>query len=139
MLASGYVLTNGLGVIDPCETGDVDVFNDMTLEMRNIVTLAAQTCLRSMNYGKLELYLSDPEALNNPDAARFGYGNDEDFEQQLNEQMERDIAAYTGEAGMMQPRIVMENQKEAKAADDLIGQEHKDEIDDAIGDFMKDL
>merc|ERR1712178_355866 len=75
MISNGYILSTGPGLIDPCETGDLDVFTDMTLEMRNSVTHAAQLCLRSMNSGKLQWYLSDPDAANGPNQNQFGYGD----------------------------------------------------------------
>jgi len=143
LIGSGFILTNGTGIIDPCETGDMEVFNDMTIEMRNSVTLAAQTALRCMNYGRLEDYLSDPEALMRPDANRFGYEDNEDMEQQLDKQMQRDMAQFTGQAqgmDLMQTRVeLVEEHKDIVAADELIDGEHRDEVDNAIDDFMKDL
>merc|ERR1712142_172063 len=146
LIATGYMLLNGPGIIDPCETGDVDIFNDLTIEMRNAVTLAAQTALRAMTYNKLAHYLSDPEALTGPDAMKFGYG-DEGMSEQAKRQMEIDIMKYTGQTDVlafgMMPREI--ESAPVVTADELLGgpedvmtnTKKKDEVDDKIDDFMK--
>lgn len=97
LISNGFCLTTGPGLIDPCETGDMDVFVDMTLEMRNSVTHAAQLCLRSMNAGKLQWYLSDPDAANGPNQAQFGYGTG--MESIESEAMNTNAAPELGGAG----------------------------------------
>ena len=57
VVASGLLLPDGPGIIDPCEREEVDVFSHLTPQQREDLTSAAQTEIRNIHYRKIHLTL----------------------------------------------------------------------------------
>ncbi|XP_078360319.1 interleukin enhancer-binding factor 2 homolog [Oculina patagonica] len=51
LLSSGLFLPGSLGIIDPCESGNVRAHSVLSLEEQDAVTTCAQTLLRCLNHG----------------------------------------------------------------------------------------
>merc|ERR1711981_1103401 len=57
VVASGALMSDGMGIKDPCEREDICVFNHLSEQMREDVTRKAQEEIRNVHFRKIHLVL----------------------------------------------------------------------------------
>ena len=65
VVASGLLLPDGPGIRDPCERETVDVFDHLTVQMKEDITKQAQTDIRNIHYRKIHVLLGMDRLLTN--------------------------------------------------------------------------
>jgi len=65
VVASGLLLPDGPGIMDPCEREEMDVFSHLSPQQREDVTSAAQSEIRNIHYRKMHLTLGMEDGRSN--------------------------------------------------------------------------